>query len=309
MPQHKISEKEIIVPLDVSKSKQREFIKNYLELTRQTGHLMLFAGDQKIEHLNNDFFGEGIAKDDASPKHLFEIAKRAKIGCFATQFGLISRYGRDYKDIPYLVKLNSKTNLVETSQKDPLSTSLATVDDVVKLKKSAGLKILGVGYTIYVGSEYEHLMLSEGARIVHQAHQNGLVTVLWMYPRGKAVKNGQEAHLIAGAAGIAACLGADFAKIAAPESEHPIEDLKEAVLAAGNTKVICAGGKSVDVRLFLERLYKQIHLAGTSGNGTGRNIHQKPFPEAVRMAKAIYAITIENKTPDEALAIYQGRTA
>lgn len=63
--------------------------------------------------MNDDFYGEGIAPDDANPEHMFEIASRAKIGVFATQLGLVACYGADYKTIPYLVKLNSKTDLVK----------------------------------------------------------------------------------------------------------------------------------------------------------------------------------------------------
>jgi DhnA family fructose-bisphosphate aldolase class Ia len=36
------------------------------------------------------------------------IASRAQIGVFATQLGLIARYGMDYPEVLYLVKLNSK---------------------------------------------------------------------------------------------------------------------------------------------------------------------------------------------------------
>ncbi len=301
-----LSKKDVLVPADVPADKKEEYIKNYLELTKNTGRLMLFAGDQKIEHLNNDFYGEGISKDDASPDHLFKIASNAKICAFATQLGLIARYGLDYKNVNYIVKINSKTNLVKTSQRDPISRSLVDVDDVVEFKYSSGLNILGVGYTIYLGSEFEHEMLSEASRIVYNAHKNGLIAILWIYPRGKAVENEKDPHLIAGATGVGACLGADFVKVNYPECENPAEAFKEAVLAAGRTKVVCAGGSSTDPRLFLQKLYEQIHISGASGNATGRNIHQKPYEKAIRMCNAIYAITIENKSLEEALKIYYG---
>ena len=79
---------------------------------------MLFAGDQKVERLNNDFYGKEIHPDDSDPEHLFRIASQPKIGVFAIQLGLIVRYGMDYPETPYLIKLNSKTNLVKTSQSD-----------------------------------------------------------------------------------------------------------------------------------------------------------------------------------------------
>jgi len=163
---------------------------------------------------------------------------------------------------------------------------------------------LGVGYTVYLGSEYESIMLSEAARIIFEAHKEGLITILWMYPRGKAVFNEKDPHLIAGAAGVGASLGADFVKVSWPNSQNPAQDFKEAVRAAGNTKVICAGGPSIEEKAFLQRLYDQIHIAQAAGNGTGRNIHQKPLEKAIKMANAIYAITIEDKTVDEAIKIY-----
>ena len=74
------------------------------------GRLFLFAGDQKIEHLNEDFLGKDIPEECALPDNLFNIASQSRVGVFATQFGLISRYGAAYKNINYVVKLNSKTN-------------------------------------------------------------------------------------------------------------------------------------------------------------------------------------------------------
>lgn len=291
----------VLVPLDVPKNMRGEYIRNYIGITKGSGRLMLFAGDQKVEHLNDDFFGKGISEDDAEPEHLFRIAGKAKIGAFAAQLGLIARYGMDYPRVQYIVKLNSKTGLVQTKQMDPISSGCIDVEQVVEFKKNSGLGIAGVGYTIYLGSEYETDMLREAAQIVYEAHKHGLVAVLWIYPRGKAVKDEKDPHLIAGAAGVGACLGSDFVKVNYPGDAKM---LKEAVLAAGRTKVICAGGPSADVRSFLQRLHEQIHIGGAAGNATGRNIHQKSLREAVRMCNAIYAITVEGRSVNDALRIY-----
>lgn len=298
----------VIVPLDVPAESRRKYVDNYFRITKGSGRLMLFAGDQKAEHLNDDFFGPGIDPQDGDPEHLFKIAERAKIGAFASQLGLIARYGMDYPDVPYLVKINSKTNLIKTTQADPNSPQWIDVGQVVRFKESAGLDILGVGYTVYLGSEHEGQMLSQAAQIVWQAHQAGLVTVLWIYPRGKAVKDEKDPHLIAGAAGVAATLGSDFVKVNYPSKDGiiPAEAFREAVLAAGRTGVVCAGGKSTDARSFLQRLYDQIHISGAAGNATGRNIHQRPLSEAVRLCNAIYAVTVEDASADEAYSIYQG---
>ncbi len=295
-----------VAPLDVPTSMSQTYLENFEKATHGTGRLMLFAGDQKIEHLNEDFYGEGIAEEDADPVHLFNIASQAKIGVFATQIGLIAHYGMDYRDIPYIVKLNSKSPLVPTSQRDPISTSFTPVSKVAEFQKNSGLKIMGVGYTVYIGSEFENVMLREAAAAIYEAHQHGMMAIIWAYPRGKAVTNEKDPRIVAGAAGIMGCLGADFVKINAPkeEGQDPYELLKQATSAAGRTKVVCAGGSSSDPQKFLEGLYKQIHTGGTAGNATGRNIHQRPLKEAVAFANAIYGVSIEDKTAEEAFAEY-----
>lgn len=297
----------VLVPADVPQEYVQEYIKNYSLVTHDSGRLMLFAGDQKIEHLNKDFYGEGISEEDGDPIHLFNIASRGKIGVFATQLGLIAKYGKDFPNIPYLVKFNSKTNLVKTDQKEPLSSSMMAIEGVMRFKKSSGLTICGIGYTIYLGSEYEDIMLHEASKYVFEAHQHGMISVLWIYPRGKAIKDEKDPDLIAGAAGVAACLGSDFVKVNTPkkEGEDSAELLKRVVKAAGRTKLICAGGTSIEVEAFLSGLYKQIHVGGALGNATGRNIHQKPLDEALKFCNAIYAITVENKTVEEAMKIYK----
>lgn len=303
-----MEEDTIYVPGDIPNGSINEYVNNYDEITLGSGRLMLFAGDQKIEHLNQDFFGDGIHEDDNDPEHLFKIADTAEVGVFAAQMGLISMYGRDYPEVPYLVKLNSKTNMVKTAQRDPLSNQLFDMEQVVEFKNNSGLNILGVGYTIYLGSEFEHIMLREAANAIYKAHQHGLLSVLWIYPRGQAVGNEKDPDLIAGATGVAATLGADFVKVNAPkkEGEDPAEILVRAVKAAGRTKVICAGGSATDPKKFLQSLRDQISVAGVAGNATGRNIHQKSFREAVNMCNAITAITVYDKPVEEAYKIYQG---
>ncbi|NYT06203.1 MAG: aldolase [Methanomicrobiales archaeon] len=299
---------EVKVPLDVPADVRDTYIANYNLITRNTGRLMLFAGDQKLEHLNDDFYGDDIHGDDADPEHLFKIASQSRIGVFATQLGLIARYGMDYPEIPYLVKINSKTHLVKTAQKDPFSTGLYKMKQIVQFREESGLKIAAVGYTIYLGSEFEDEMLAQAAQVVHKAHKHGLVTVLWIYPRGTAVKDEKDPHLIAGAAGAAAVLGSDFVKVNAPKKEGASSAalLVEATKAAGRTRVVCAGGSTVDAKKFLQQLYDQIHTGGAAGNATGRNIHQKSLAEAVRMCNAISAITMDDATVEAALTIYAG---
>lgn len=293
----------INVPVDVPTEHHAHYIDNMSAVTHNTGNLMLFACDQKMEHLNDDFYGANIPADANSPERLFTIASKGRIGAFATQLGLIARYGAQYPDINYIVKLNGKTNLVKTEQKEPISRALWTVDDVLTFKESSELSIRGVGYTIYLGSEYESEMLTQAAQLVFQAHQAGLIAILWMYPRGKAVTHEHDGALIAGAAGVAHTLGADFAKVNPPQPSQgktSAQWLAVAAQAAGNTKLICSGGKVVDEIAFLKELYDQIHIGNIAGSATGRNIHGRPLQEAIAMTHAIADIIIDKKNVDEA---------
>lgn len=292
-------------PLSVPGAAKLEYYNNWRLATRKTGRLMLMAGDQKIEHLNDDFYGPKIDIEDATPEHLFNIAARAKIGVFASHLGLIATYGADFKKIPYLVKLNGKTNLIPTAQADPASGLLNSVTDVVDFKKTSRLNIVGVGYTLYPGSMAEPEMLAEAGRIVWEAHRHGLLAVLWIYPRGRAVKKERDSHLAAGMAGLGAALGADFIKLTYPQAMTPHKQ-GEIVLAAGKSGVIFSGGEQAEVKKFLSTLATQIKY-GARGNATGRNIHQRDLKEAVNFCNAISAVSLYNYSAAAAYDIYRGK--
>ena len=307
-----ITRDQVKVPVDVAPSMRETYIDNYMKATRNTGRLMLFACDQKIEHLNKDFYdgGEEIDLSDAEPEHLFKIGSQGVCGVLAGQRGLIAQYAADYPEINYLVKMNSKTNLVKTAQEDPYSPQLYGLDTVLAMR-DAGVNIVGLGYTIYLGSEYEATMMAEAGDLIAQAHAEGLLVVLWIYPRGKAVTAEKDPDLIAGAAGVALCLGADFVKVNPPkplgeDSRTPAEALVIATKASGRTGLVCAGGSTVDAETFLTQLYDQIHVGGAVGNATGRNIHQRSLDEAVRLTKAISSITLADYEVADALAVFNG---
>lgn len=311
MPQ--ITRDQVRVPADVMPEARDIYVDNYMKATRGTGRLMLFACDQKVEHMNKDFYdgGKAISMDDAEPEHLFKIGKEGVIGVLAGQRGLIAQYANDYPEINYLIKMNSKTNLVGTKQEDPYSPQLYDLGDVLAMRE-AGVNIVGLGYTIYLGSEYEATMMAEAGELIAQAHANGLLVVLWIYPRGKAVTAEKDPDLIAGAAGVALCLGADFVKVNPPKPEGedtrtPYEALKIASMAAGRTGLVCAGGSTVDAETFLTQLYNQIHVGGACGNATGRNIHQRSLDEAVRLTKAISAITLGDYSVADAMEVFEGK--
>lgn len=295
------------VPLTVPASSAKEYTKNYRLATKDTGNLFLFAGDQKVEHLNSDFKGPEISEEDQDPKHLFDIASQAEIGVFAAQLGLIDSYGRDYKEVPYVVKLNSKTNLLTTKDQDPVSYAWYDVEDIKNFKKQSKLNIVGVGYTVYLGGECESEILREAAQIIKDAHQAGLLAIIWMYPRGRNIPDEKDINIIAGGAGVAACLGADFVKVMYPYTglEETAKEFKTVVEAAGRTKVICVGGSKLTPAELLKNIDQQLHIAQTAGSAIGRNLHQYSLKEAIKIAKAISGIIYHDYPLQKALKVLE----
>lgn len=286
------------IPADVPEKKHDIFVKNYNAITRGTGRLFLFSCDQKIEHLNNDFYGPTINAQAIHPEHLFRIAAQGNVGAMATHLGLIARYAKQYETIHYIAKLNAATNLVPREQQDPKSMLLWTVQDVLNFKQNNNkIMIPGIGITVYLGNEHEAEHLAQAAATIAQAHSEGLVTIVWMYLRGKAITQDHDANLIAGATGIAVSLGTDFVKIKAPSASDiatSAENLKIACATAGNTKVICSGGKKIESEKYLMQIYDQIHNGNASGTATGRNIFQHSLPQAIALTQAIAGIVYDN---------------
>ncbi len=299
--------KEFAIPADVPPRKKDLFSKNMQTISKETEHIFLFSCDQKIEHLHDDFDpdNDDIPEEAIDPEHFFKIGSQGRIGAMATQLELIARYAPQYPTIPYIAKLNSKTNLIPTEQKDPLSVPLWGVKEVNHLIEESNLTICGVGITIYLGSEFEDKMMHFAAKSIFEAHKHGLLAIIWMYPRGKAVTDESDAHLLAGVAGAANALGADIVKIKSPHStknKTALQGLQEIVAAAGNTKVICSGGSKADPTAYLRNLYEQIHTGGVAGTATGRNVFQNTLPQAIGMTKAISAIVYDGATIEDALS-------
>lgn len=295
-----------MIPADVPVSFHQEYSKNYQAITKGTNRLFLFAADHKIEHLDKDFYGPHIDAAAHHPEHIFRIASKGRIGALATQLGLIARYGNQYSNIQYIAKLNSKTNIIPTKDLDPLSKQLWSIAQVIRLKQQTGLSICGIGLTVYIGSKYESIMLEQAAQAVFEAHQQGLIAIVWMYPRGNYVLDERSEEILAGATGIANCLGADFAKInspTAPDNYTSAQLLKRSVEAAGNTKIICAGGEAHASEQLLKELYKQLTVAGTAGAGIGRSIYQHSLKDAIILTNALHSIIYDNTSIEVALKL------
>ncbi|MEM0465371.1 MAG: fructose-bisphosphate aldolase [Candidatus Pacearchaeota archaeon] len=249
-------------------------MKTNLDKITTKGKALFLAYDQGLEHGPTDFNDKNV-----DPNYIINIAKKGKYNAVIFQKGISEKYNQEIKKskIPLIVKLNGKTNL---SNGEPLSRQLCTVDEAIKLGAVA------VGYTIYIGSEYENIMLQEFENIEREAHKFKLPVIAWIYPRGKSVKNKNSRELMAYSARVGLEIGADIIKL---QYNGNSDDLKWAVKSAGKTKIVIAGGVKSEEKILLKQV-KEIMDSGAIGLAIGRNIWQseKPLEITKKIKKIIW---------------------
>ncbi len=288
-----------IIPADVPLSYEQDYLDNLNAITQESGNLMLFSCDHIIEHLHDDF--SKLPETLQNPEHIFAIAQHGRVGAMAIHPGLFSRYGHQHTNINYIIKLNGKTNLIPVETADPYSKAFLDVPHIIELKEESDLPIRGIGYTIYIGNEYEASMLSYASKAVYQAHQHGLVAILWIYARGKTITNDTSAEIITGIAGLGNALGADFVIVKNPQNT---QILHNASIAAGNTRLICVGGTAQNNNHLFSEIYNQLHIGNTAGCAIGRNIFQHSQKEAIAISHALSGLVCDAITVEQAIHIY-----
>ena len=240
----------------------------------KNGKAMFLAYDHGLEHGPGDFNDK-----DANPDYIIDIAKKGKYNAIIFQKGIAEKYNDKIKKlhIPLIIKLNGKTGLAEG---EPVSRQICTVKEALKLGAVA------VGYTIYMGSMHESIMMKEFDKIEEEAHSKGIPVIAWVYPRGKGIKGKSEKELMAYAARTGLEIGADIIKI---KYDGNPNDLKWSVKVAGKTKVVIAGGVKSDEKSFLKQA-KDIMNSGATGLAVGRNVWQskKPIEVSGKLRKIIF---------------------
>ena len=115
----------------------------------KNGKALFLAYDQGMEHGTTDFDEENV-----DPEKVLRIADSGFFTGVILQKGIAEKYyvGGGFK-VPLIVKLNGKTNLVK--DEDPYSPQVCSVKEALSYGASA------VGYTIYIGSEFESKMIEE----------------------------------------------------------------------------------------------------------------------------------------------------
>lgn len=241
----------------------------------KNGRGMLLAYDHGFEHGPVDFDERSV-----DPTWIMEIANSGHFTGVVCQKGIASKYyDPEIHKVPLVVKLNGKTAFHK--DEEPVSLQNCTVDEAMELGA------VGVGYTIYVGSEHEQKMITEFAAIEKEAHDKGLVVIGWMYPRGKHIVSDTERDVLAYAARVGLELNSDAIKIKYTGEQ---ESFSWVVKSAGRAKVFVVGGPKTEIPEELYQTTKEILEAGAVGLAVGRNIWQakNPLEVAKKLADIVY---------------------
>ncbi len=252
------------------------------------GHGLLLAYDQGFEHGPADFDAKSV-----DPAYIIDIARQSQVFTgVILQKGIAERYyprhqtpdTRHPELPPLIIKLNGKTSFHEGEE--PFAPLVCDVGEAVELGASA------VGYTVYVGSEYEAKMTRTLGDIVRDCNHRRIPAIAWMYLRGKHIQDPHDRQKLAYAARLGLELGADAVKLQftlGADEAQDIKDLRWIVQNAGKCKVFVSGGAKIPDEAVLQ-LTKVVKAAGAAGLAVGRNIWQRQNP--VEFAKQIAEILL-----------------
>jgi class I fructose-bisphosphate aldolase len=179
-----------------------------------TGYISILPVDQGIEHSAAASFAPNPIYFD--PKNIVELAIDSGCNAVASTLGVLGMVARRYAHkIPFIAKLNHNELLSYPNIYDQVMFG--------SVQQAFELGAVGVGATVYWGSEESRHEMQEVAEAFEEAHSLGLFTVLWCYVRNPAFKkDGVNYEVSADLTGQANHLGvtihADIIKQKLPEN-------------------------------------------------------------------------------------------
>src|SRR5450631_695832 len=164
-----------------------------------SGYLSLLPVDQGVEHSAGASFSPNPIYFD--PENIVKLAIEGGCNGVASTFGVLGIVSRKYAHkIPFIVKINHNELLSYPNKYD--QTMFGTV------KSAYNMGAVGIGATIYWGSEESTRQLQEVSQAFELAHELGMCTILWCYLRNNAFKVGDvDYHTAADLTGQANHLG------------------------------------------------------------------------------------------------------
>ncbi len=286
-----------------------------------TGYLSILPVDQGIEHSGGASFAPNPIYFD--PQNIIELALEGGCNGVASTFGVLGSVARRYAHkIPFILKLNHNELLSYPNFYD--QTLFARVEDAFEMG------CVGVGATVYFGSEESRRQIREISDAFSAAHELGLFTILWCYVRNPAFRtNGKNyeasADLTAQANHLGVTIEADFIKQKQPtlnggyramqeksdngyakkeeriytklSGDHPIDWTRYQVMNCymGRCGLINSGGASGENDM--QQVVRTAVInkrAGGTGLITGRKSFQRPMEEGVEILNALQDVYLDD---------------
>ncbi len=259
-----------------------------------TGKMIILPVDQGMEHGPDASF---LKNPDAyDPLYHVKLAIDSGVNAYAAPLGMLEVAAAHYPGvIPMILKLNS-SNSLKSKDLEPHQAITGDVEDAVRLG------CVGVGITIYPGSNNCDEMLEQVQQIFQSAKTMGLICVIWCYPRGAGIKDDTAFDTVCYAAHIGAMTGAHIIKVKIPGANitNPklldeykslnidlhdvsarIEHIKKC--AFENRRIVLfSGGNKKDTESLMNEI-KGIVDGGGNGSIIGRNLFQRPREEAINL--------------------------
>jgi class I fructose-bisphosphate aldolase len=282
-----------------------------------SGYMSILPVDQGIEHSGGASFAPNPMYFD--PDNLVKLAMEGGCNAVASTLGVLGAVARKYAHrIPFILKVNHNEFLSYPNAFDQIRFA--------SVRQAFDMGAVGVGATIYFGSEESKRQIQEVTGMFQQAHELGMCTILWCYLRNAAFKTkdadfhtatdltGQANHL-------GVTIGADIIKQKLPEnnggytalnfgkthkkvysdltSEHPIDMTRYQVANCfmGRAGLINSGGASSGESDLKEAVKTAVinKRAGGMGLISGRKAFQRPMNEGVRLLNAIQDVYLSKE--------------
>lgn len=285
-----------------------------------TGYVSILPVDQGIEHSAGASFAKN--PDYFDPENIVKLAIEGGCNAVASTFGVLASVSRKYAHkMPFIVKVNH--NELLTYPNNYSQILFGTIRD------AWNMGAVGIGATIYFGSEDSNRQIVQIAEAFEYAHELGMTTVLWCYLRNSAFKvDGTDYHastdLTSQANHIGVTIQADIIKQKLPTnnggylalnsgdssygkldqriydeltSNHPIDLCRYQVANCymGRVGLINSGGASAGDSDKAQAVETAVinKRAGGMGLISGRKAFQKPLKEGIEILNAIQDVYLD----------------
>ena len=243
-----------------------------------TGYVSILPVDQGIEHSAGASFAPNPLYFD--PENIVKLAIEGGCNAFASTLGVMGSIARKYAHkIPFILKYNHNEFISYPNQYDQIRFA--------SVKQAFDMGAMGIGATIYFGSEESKRQIQEVTEVFQHAHELGMFTVLWCYLRNPAFKTKEvDYHLSADLTGQANHLGvtieADIIKQKMPENNGGYN----AIASFGKTHKAVYSQLTSDNLIDLTRYQLANCYMGRSGliNSGGASSGESDMKEAVKTA-------------------------